>query len=148
MIVMFKRLDHNRGIPLPDYADDGSSGMDLRACLSGDSLDLLPGERTIIPTGWAIELPSGWEGQVRPRSGLALNHGITVLNAPGTIDASYRGEIGVVLINHGQRNVTIKHGDRIAQLVVSPVIRAERFETAVLSASPRGAKGFGSTGVG
>lgn len=144
--VMFKRMDHCNGLPLPDYADGGASGMDLRACL-GEPLKLWPGQRVVISTGWAIDLPPGWEGQVRPRSGLAANQGLTVLNAPGTIDASYRGEIKVILINHGEDPVTIEHGHRIAQLVVSPILRPMALEATRLSETERGERGLGSTGV-
>lgn len=146
MPVMFKRLPHCNGLPLPDYADDGASGMDLRACLDEPRM-IWPNERVVIGTGWAIDLPPGWEGQIRPRSGLAAHKGLTVLNSPGTIDPSYRGEIRVILINHGEDQITINHGDRIAQLVVAPVQRAFAMEATELSQTARGENGLGSTGI-
>lgn len=130
---------------LPEYQTIHSAGMDLRANLS-ESITLLPGERRLIPTGLKIALPDGYEAQVRPRSGLALKHGITCLNSPGTIDADYRGEIGVILINLGQEPFEIKPGDRIAQLVVAPYSRVEWVQVHALPASERGEGGFGSTG--
>jgi dUTP pyrophosphatase len=130
-------------LPLPAYATDGSAGLDLRA---DEPVHLAPGERRLVPTGIALALPQGYEGQVRPRSGLALRHGVTCLNSPGTIDADYRGEVGVVLVNLGAREVALSRGERIAQLVVAEVARAELQETAQLPETARGAGGFGHTG--
>ena len=131
--------------PLPEYETAGSAGMDLRAHLS-EPLRLAPGQRALVPTGLRLEIPAGFEGQVRPRSGLALERGLSVLNAPGTIDADYRGEVGVILINHSGEAQGIEPGDRIAQIVFAPVTRAELTETGQLDASGRGGGGFGSTG--
>jgi dUTP pyrophosphatase len=141
------RLDHAVGLPLPAYQSEGAAGLDLLAALDTQHpLTLAPGARALVPTGLILELPAGYEGQVRPRSGLALHYGITVLNSPGTIDSDYRGEIGVVLANLGFAPFEIRRGERIAQLVVQPVTRIELFETAELSGTPRGDGGFGSTG--
>ncbi len=145
--VKIIRLDHAGDFDLPAYATPGSAGMDLRAAVETD-LCIAPGARALVPTGIAIALPSGYEAQVRPRSGLALKHGITLLNAPGTIDSDYRGEVAVVLVNHGQAPFTLMRGMRIAQLVVAPVVRAVLAEAQVLPESGRGANGFGSTGLG
>jgi dUTP pyrophosphatase len=131
--------------PLPRYQTEGAAGMDLHAALAAP-LTLAPGARALVPTGWAVAVPPGFEGQVRPRSGLALRHGVTVLNAPGTIDADYRGEIKVVLVNHGQAPFPIAPGDRIAQLVICPVAQAEIRVLEALDATARGAGGYGSTG--
>lgn len=137
----------NRGKhPLPQYATAHSAGMDLRANLEAPIL-LAPGQRALIPTGLFLELPEGTEAQVRPRSGLAFKHGITVLNAPGTIDADYRGEVGVLLINHGQEPFEVKDGERVAQLVVARYVRATLEESADLRSTERGAGGFGHTGT-
>jgi dUTP pyrophosphatase len=133
-------------VPAPRYQTEDAAGMDLCAAVAAP-LSLAPGERALVPTGWAAAIPPGFEGQVRPRSGLALKHGVTVLNAPGTIDADYRGEIKVVLINHGQAPFSIARGDRIAQLVVCPVARAELHEVDALDETARGAGGYGSTGT-
>lgn len=130
---------------LPRYATDAAAGLDLCAALEAP-LTLATGARAAVPTGLSIELPEGCEGQVRPRSGLALKHGVTVLNAPGTIDEDYRGELQVLLVNHGQTPHVIQPGDRIAQLVIAPVLKARVIEVAELSSSARGAGGFGSTG--
>lgn len=130
---------------LPRYMTDLAAGVDLHAALSSD-LTLAPGERSLIPTGLAMAIPAGYEGQVRPRSGLALKKGIALVNSPGTIDADYRGEIGIILINHGQEPVTISPGERIAQLVIAPVVRAEFVEVDGLTATRRNAGGFGHTG--
>ena len=135
--------DRGEPVSLPDYATDGSAGLDLRA---DEPVHLAPGERALVPTGIAIALPQGYEGQVRPRSGLALRHGVTCLNSPGTIDADYRGEVAVILVNLGARDVALSRGERIAQLVVAPVVRAELRETAELPPTARGAGGFGHTG--
>lgn len=145
--LRIRRLPHAHDLPLPAYETAGAAGLDLRAALPEGPLRLEPGERLLVPTGLVLELPVGTEGQVRPRSGLALRHGVTLLNTPGTIDADYRGEVKVILINHGQRVFTVEHGDRIAQLVVAAVLQAEIVEVAELSETTRGAGGFGSTGV-
>ncbi len=144
--VALQILPHGIGLPLPQYATAGSAGVDLTAAVE-TPLMLAPGARIDVPTGIALALPPGWEGQVRPRSGLALNHGLTVLNSPGTIDADYRGEIRVILVNLGTAPVMIARGTRIAQLVIAPIARAEWQVVAELPASGRGAGGFGSTGA-
>lgn len=145
--VPVRRLRPSAGeLPLPRYQTEQSAGMDLHADLGGEAWTLAPLERRAVPTGLALELPPGFEGQVRPRSGLALKHGLTVLNAPGTVDADYRGEVQVLLVNLGSEPVTLKHGDRVAQLVVSPVTRAQLVEAQGLGETARGAGGFGSTG--
>ena len=143
LVVM--RLSHGRGLPLPAYATAGSAGMDLYAAIEAP-LRLAPGERALTPTGLAMALPEGYEGQVRARSGLALKKGLVVLNAPGTIDSDYRGEVAVILVNLGTEDVEIVRGDRIAQLVIAPVTRAEVRERDALPQSGRGPGGFGSTG--
>ncbi|UWQ53301.1 dUTP diphosphatase [Leisingera caerulea] len=137
----------DRDVPLPSYETAGAAGADLRANLPDRGcLVLQPGERALVPTGLRIEIPAGYEVQIRPRSGLALKHGITLPNTPGTIDSDYRGPLGVILLNAGQETFQIAHGDRIAQMVVAPVLQA-RFELAdALSGTARGAGGFGSTG--
>jgi dUTP diphosphatase len=139
------RLPHGRDLPLPSYQSAHAAGLDLVAAVEA-AVTLKPGERMLIPTGIAIALPEGYEAQVRPRSGLAARHGITLLNTPGTIDADYRGEIQVLLINLGAEPVAIERGMRIAQLVVAPVSRAQWREVTALPASERGTGGFGSTG--
>ncbi len=145
--VRILRLAHGRDLPLPAYETALAAGMDLRLAAPADEpLVLAPGARAAAPTGLAIALPAGFEAQVRPRSGLALRSGITTLNAPGTIDADYRGEIRVILINHGAEPVTLRRGDRIAQLVVAPVTMAVWEEVGSLDETARGAGGFGSTG--
>jgi dUTP pyrophosphatase len=144
--VSLKRLPHGADLALPGYATEMSAGMDLLAAVE-TAVVLAPGERRLIPSGIAIALPAGTEAQVRPRSGLALKHGVTVLNAPGTIDADYRGEVGVILINLGQAPVTLSRGDRIAQLVVAPCQQIAWQPTEALDGSARGAGGFGSTGT-
>jgi len=146
MRVRIQRLAAARDLPLPSPASPGSSGFDLRAALPETAV-LGPGERLLVPTGLVLEIPSGWEGQVRPRSGLALRHGIGVVNAPGTIDSDYRGELAVILINLGTAPFPIQRGDRIAQLVIAPVARIEWEEAESLGESERGAGGFGSSGV-
>src|SRR5580700_4397402 len=133
-------------VPPPRYQTEGAAGMDLAAAVA-EPLTLAPGARALIPTGWAAAIPQGFEGQVRPRSGLALKHGVTVLNAPGTVDADYRGELKVLLVNHGGEDFVIRRGDRIAQLVISPVARAEVREAPSLDTTARGAGGYGSTGA-
>jgi dUTP pyrophosphatase len=147
MRVRVKRLPAARDLPLPAAASPGSSGFDLRAAV-GEDLVIRPGERLLVPTGLVLEIPPGCEGQVRPRSGLALRHGLGVLNAPGTIDSDYRGEVAVILINLGESPFSLKRGDRIAQLVISRVETVEWEEAETLEESGRGAGGFGSTGVG
>ena len=144
--VEIRRLAHALDLPLPCYATILSAGMDLLAAIGGE-LALEPGARLLVPTGVALALPEGYEAQVRPRSGLALKHGLTLLNAPGTIDADYRGEIKAILINLGSEPVTLRRGDRIAQLIVAPVTRVAWREVETLSASERDDGGFGSTGV-
>ena len=143
--VRLRRLPHGAGLPLPAAASPGSAGLDLCAALA-EPLVLAPGERRLVPTGLVLEIPAGWEGQVRPRSGLALRHGLTLLNAPGTIDSDYRGEVGVILANLGGEPVTVNRGDRIAQLVVAAVAEVEIEEAADLSPTARHDGGFGSTG--
>jgi dUTP pyrophosphatase len=145
--VLFQRLPHAADLPLPRFQSECAAGMDLMAALPRDENRVIkPGERALVPTGFAIELPSGYEAQIRPRSGLALNDGITVLNSPGTIDADYRGEIGVLLINLGQNDFSIRHGARIAQLVVARVERVAVICAERLATTARGPGGFGSTG--
>lgn len=146
--VPLRRLPHGHDLPLPAYVTSGAAGLDLLAAIPENSaLRLEKFARALVPTGFALHLPAQYEAQVRPRSGLALRHGITVLNAPGTIDADYRGEVGVLLINLGDGPFTVSRGMRIAQLVVAPVARAALVEVDDLPDSPRGAGGFGSTGV-
>ncbi len=140
------RLPGGAGLPLPAYMTAGAAGADVVAAVDGD-LVIAPGERALIPTGFALEVPEGFEVQVRPRSGLALRAGITCLNAPGTIDSDYRGEVAVLLVNHGREPYTVRRGERIAQLVVAPVVRAAFREAAALAVSSRGDGGFGSTGA-
>jgi dUTP pyrophosphatase len=144
--VLLQRLPHGADLPLPAYETAGAAGLDLRAAIAG-SVTLAPGERVLVPSGLAMQLPEGFEGQIRPRSGLALRHGVTVLNAPGTVDSDYRGEVSVVLINHGSESFTVTRGDRIAQLVIAPVSHARLSEVATLGDTARGAGGYGSTGV-
>ena len=146
LAVAIRRLPHGADLPLPDYATAGSAGLDLVAAIDGE-ITLAPGERRLVPTGIAIALPAGYEAQVRPRSGLALKHGITVLNSPGTIDADYRGEVQVLLINHGQAPFVIKRGDRIAQMVVAPVTQIAWTIVEQLDQTERGSGGYGSTGI-
>ena len=146
ILVSVKRLEHSDGLPLPEIHTNLSAGVDLLAAVI-DLIILKPRERKIIPTGLAIALPVGFEAQIRPRSGLAIKNGITVLNSPGTIDADYRGEIGVILINLSDINFTIKRGMRIAQMIISPVISINWEEMDILPKTSRGASGFGSTGT-
>lgn len=141
--VAIKRLPNNDDLPLPAYETAGAAGMDLRAT---EAVTLKPGARHLVPTGLSIALPEGFEAQVRPRSGLAVKHGVTVLNSPGTIDCDYRGEIKVPLINHGQDEFVIARGDRIAQMVIAPVTRIVWTEVETLGETARGAGGFGSSG--
>ena len=142
--VRITRLGNGAGLPLPAYETSGAAGMDLRAA---EETVLKPGARCLMATGFAIALPVGFEAQVRPRSGLAVKHGITVLNAPGTIDCDYRGEIKVPLINHGQQDFVIARGDRIAQMVIATVTQATWIEVETLDETSRGAGGFGSSGT-
>jgi dUTP pyrophosphatase len=145
--IQITRLPHGRDLPLPAYQSALAAGLDLIAAVPADKpLSLAPGARALIPTGIAIALPPGTEAQVRPRSGLAVKHGLTVLNAPGTIDADYRGELQVLLINLGSEQVAIERGMRIAQLIVATVARANLIEVAGLNETERGSGGFGSTG--
>ena len=141
--VAIKRLPHAEGLPLPAYETAGAAGMDLRAA---DAVTLKPGARALVATGLSIALPEGYEAQVRPRSGLAVKHGVTVLNAPGTIDCDYRGEVKVPLINHGTEDFVITRGDRIAQMVIAPVTRIDWMEAETLDDTARGTGGFGSSG--
>ena len=140
-----KRLDHGRDLPLPAYQSELAAGLDLLAAVDSP-LVLAPGERALVPTGLAMALPAGFEAQVRPRSGLAAKHGVTVLNTPGTIDADYRGEVKVILINLGSEPFEINRGERIAQMVIAPVLQAAIAEVDALSDTQRGTGGFGSTG--
>lgn len=147
-VVAVRRLPGNADLPLPERATIGSSGFDLRAAVAvTDAVVLRPGERRLVPTGFAVAIPAGYEGQVRPRSGAALKQGLALPNAPGTIDSDYRGEVAVILINLGQEPVTIRRGDRIAQLVIAPVAPARFEEVAELPPTDRGAGGFGHTGA-
>ncbi len=140
-------LPHGEGLPAPSYRSERAAGLDLSAALpEGEPITLAPGKQALVPTGIAIELPIGFEAQVRPRSGLAHRHGVTVLNSPGTIDADYRGEIQVILINLGHKPFLIERGDRIAQLVIAPVLMVTLERADLLSATGRGKGGFGSTG--
>ena len=142
------RLPHSDGLELPTYETADAAGMDLRAAVAEDSpLILKPGERKLIPTGLVMEIPKGFEGQIRPRSGLAFKHGISCLNTPGTIDADYRGEVMVLLINHGHDPFTVERGMRIAQMVIAPVYQVQITETSLASETERGSGGFGSTGT-
>ncbi|WP_346912020.1 dUTP diphosphatase [uncultured Roseibium sp.] len=141
-----KRLSHGADLPLPAYQSDLAAGLDLQAAVDAP-LVLEPGKRALVPTGLAMAIPAGFEGQVRPRSGLAAKNGITVLNTPGTIDADYRGEVKVILINLGEDAFSIERGSRIAQLVIAPVHQADIVEVEVLSETERGSGGFGSTGT-
>jgi dUTP pyrophosphatase len=143
--LRIERLAGARDLPLPGYATAGAAGLDLRAALDAE-LVLGPGDRALVPTGFRIALPPGYEGQVRPRSGLALAHGVTLANSPGTIDSDYRGEVAVILVNLSREPFTVRRGERIAQLVVAPVCRARCEEVAALDPTARGPGGFGSTG--
>jgi dUTP pyrophosphatase len=145
--IEIQRLPHSEGLALPAYQSAHAAGLDLQAAVAEDKpLTMIPGHRVLVPTGLMIAVPPGYEAQVRPRSGLALKHGVTVLNSPGTIDADYRGEVGVLLINHGEAAFTIRRGERIAQLVIAPVTQANLVDVPVLSPTDRGSGGFGSTG--
>lgn len=146
VLIPLSRMPHAQDVELPAYQTSGAAGMDLCAALDTDMI-LAKGRFAAIPTGLQIALPKGYEAQIRPRSGLAFKHGVTVLNSPGTIDSDYRGEIKIALINHGPADVTITHGMRIAQMVISPVIQAKWQETDDLDNTERGSDGFGSTGI-
>lgn len=145
--VLIKKLDHAKDLPLPNYESVSAAGMDLRAAVS-EPVTLKPGERTMIPTGLQMAIPEGFEAQIRPRSGLAIKNGITMLNTPGTIDADYRGEVKVIAINLGEEEFVVTHGDRIAQMVIAPVTQFPVVEVDELNVTERGEGGFGSTGVG
>jgi len=145
--IDIRLLPHGEGLALPAYQSAHAAGLDLFAAVPKDApVTLAPGKYALIPTGLTIALPAGYEAQIRPRSGLAAKHGVTVLNAPGTVDADYRGEISVSLINHGDMPFQIRRGERIAQMVIASVVRAELIPVAALSATERGSGGFGSTG--
>jgi dUTP pyrophosphatase len=145
--VDIRQLPHGEGLALPAYQSAHAAGLDLLAAVAEDApIILAPGKHALVPTGLTIALPPGYEAQVRPRSGLAAKHGVTVLNAPGTVDADYRGEIGVLLINHGDAPFEVRRGERIAQMVIASVARAELVPAASLSETDRGSGGFGSTG--
>jgi dUTP pyrophosphatase len=145
--ILVRQLPHAEGLPLPAAQTSGAAGLDLMAAVDqGAQITIKIGERALVPTGLALQLENGYEAQIRPRSGLALKHGVTVLNAPGTIDADYRGEIMVLLINHGKEPFVVERGMRIAQMVVAPVMTVELVGVSVLDESPRGDAGFGSTG--
>lgn len=146
MKIAFKKMPHAADLTLPSYESAGAAGMDIRAALE-KTVHLEPGQRSLIPTGLQMALPHGFEAQIRPRSGLAIKHGISMVNSPGTIDADYRGEVKIILINHGQETFSVSHGDRIAQMIIAPVIQAEIFESDSLSETERGDGGFGSTGL-
>lgn len=143
--VLVRRLPHAQELPLPSYATPGASGADVRAAVAED-VELRPRDRRAIPTGLVLAVPTGYEVQVRPRSGLAQRHGLTVANAPGTVDSDYRGELFVILVNLGEESFVVRRGDRIAQLVLAPVVQGTFSETSELPPSVRGAGGFGSTG--
>ena len=148
MELSFQRLPSGAEpdpLPLPSYGTPASAGLDLRAAVQ-DPIQLEPGERRLVPTGFAIEIPSGFEGQIRPRSGRALREGLALVNSPGTIDSDYRGEVGVIAINLGQQNIVITRGDRIAQLVIAPIVHCTILEAKQLSDTERGHGGFGHTG--
>ncbi len=144
--IQFRKLEHAKDLPLPGYESASAAGMDIRAAL-GEPLVLKPGERILIPTGLQMAIPVGFEAQIRPRSGLAIRNGITMLNSPGTIDADYRGEVKVIAINHGKEDFVVNHGDRIAQMVIAPVTQFPVQETEELDETERGEGGFGSTGI-
>ena len=145
-MIQFKKLPHAKHLALPSYETTSAAGMDIRAALESP-ITLKVGERTLIPTGLQMALPHGYEAQIRPRSGLAIKNGITMLNSPGTIDADYRGEVKVIAINHGQEDFVVNHGDRIAQMVIAPVVQLPIEEVSELDETERGKGGFGSTGI-
>ena len=144
--IKIRRLEDNTDLAMPSYGSEGSSGMDIRAAVKEEAV-IKPGEIRIIRTGLAVSIPSGYEGQIRPRSGLASKHGIGIVNSPGTIDSDFRGEIGIIVINWGQRPFTIRRGDRIAQMIITKVYRADIIEVDDLDDTERGAGGFGHSGV-
>jgi len=144
--ISLQRLPHGQDLPLPSYETSQSAGMDIRAAVDVD-MEILPGARALVPTGFKMAIPEGYEAQIRPRSGLALKKGITLPNTPGTIDADYRGEVGIILMNLGGEPFVIARGDRIAQMVIAPVTQASWVELAELDETDRGEGGFGSTGV-
>lgn len=144
--VLIKKLDHAKDLPLPNYESASAAGMDLRAAVTAPMI-LKPGERALIPTGLKMAVPEGYEAQIRPRSGLAIKNGITMLNTPGTIDADYRGEVKVIAVNLGDEDFEVTHGDRIAQMVIAPVTQFPIVEVDKLNDTERGEGGFGSTGV-
>ena len=146
VLVAVKRLPHNTDLPLPEYESVAAAGMDLPAAIESD-LIITPGERVLVPTGLALALPVGYEAQIRPRSGLALRNGVTVLNTPGTVDADYRGEVKVILVNLSNSDFIIQRGMRIAQMVIAPVLQASLMDVDVLPKTARGEGGFGSTGT-
>lgn len=144
--ILFRKLKHAKDLPLPGYESASAAGMDIRAALE-EPMVLKPGERILIPTGLQMAIPQGYEAQIRPRSGLAIRNGITMLNSPGTIDADYRGEVKVIAINHGLEDFVVSHGDRIAQMVIAPVTQFSVNEVNDLDETERGEGGFGSTGI-
>jgi dUTP pyrophosphatase len=146
LTIRVERLSHGAGLPLPQYATDGAAGLDLLAACENE-LTVPPGDRTLVPTGLRIEIPTGYEGQIRARSGLALRAGLGIPNAPGTVDSDYRGEVCVLLINWGSEPQTIRRGERIAQLVIAPIVRAELIESESLGPTVRGTGGFGHSGT-
>ena len=145
-VIKIKRLESSIDLPLPDYETEGSSGMDIRASVREPVL-MKPGEIKLIPTGISVSIPPGYEGQIRPRSGLALKHGIGLINSPGTIDSDYRGEIAIIMINWGEKSFTIRRGDRIAQMIIIKVQRADLVEVDDLDSTKRGDGGFGHSGI-
>ena len=144
--VQIKKLDHGADVPSPKYMSDHAAGMDIYAAVKEETI-IPPGEWKLIPTGFAMAIPQGFEAQVRPRSGLALKQGVGILNTPGTVDADYRGEVGVILVNHSKQDLVIKRGDRIAQMIINKIERVEIEEVAELTATDRGSGGFGHTGT-
>ena len=146
--LQFKILENGYGLPIPKYESEGAAGLDLLAAIEENkSIIVLPGRAEMVPTGIAIALPSGFEAQIRPRSGLAAKNGITILNSPGTIDSDYRGEISAMLINHSKVNFKIERGMKIAQMVIAPVVQFNLIKTEILDETKRGVGGFGSTGI-
>ncbi len=145
-LLIFERLPHAGELELPSYETDGAAGMDIRAALE-EPLTLQPGQRALVPTGFRMAVPEGYEAQIRPRSGLAWRNGITLLNTPGTIDSDYRGELKIILIHLGEEPLVIRHGDRIAQMVIAPVTRVKPVVAERLDETGRGEGGFGSTGI-
>jgi len=145
-ITLKIKRSKNSNLPLPAYETDGSAGMDIRASLDDDVI-LEPGDIKLIPTGISVSIPMGYEGQIRPRSGLALKHGIGMVNSPGTIDSDYRGEVGIIMANYGKKSFTIKHGDRIAQMIITRICHAVIEEVSELNSTKRGQGGFGHSGI-